>query len=93
MEPYERSELGGIGEGSGVLDGAQPLTQSRVGSKLSTLQYPLPLERGIRSMPKMAHAGEYHRQACFVSGSDDFFVAHRSSGLDDCRCAGFCGSK
>ena len=89
MERYERSELGGIGEGSGVFDRAQPLTQLRIGSKLPTLQYPWslsdqsgglvpprPLERGIRSMPKMAHSGEYHRQTCFVSGSDDFFVAH-----------------
>ena len=32
MEPYERSELGEIGEGLWALDRAQPLTQLRVTS-------------------------------------------------------------
>ena len=76
MEPYERSELGEIGEGLWVLDRAQPLTQLRVGSKLLTLHNPLPLVRDIRSMPEMPHSGKHHRQTCFVRGGDDFFISH-----------------
>jgi hypothetical protein len=30
MEPYERSELGGVGEGVGAIGSAQPLTQLRL---------------------------------------------------------------
>jgi hypothetical protein len=29
MEPYEQSELGGVGEGPGAIDRADPLTQLR----------------------------------------------------------------
>ena len=76
MEPYERSELGEIGEGLCAIDRAQPLTQLRVGSKLPTLRNPLPLERDIQSMPKMSHPGKHHRQPGFVCGGNDFFVAH-----------------
>src|SRR5690606_396198 len=36
----------------------------------------------------MAIAGEYHRNAVFVGGGDDFFIAYRAAGLDDCGCAG-----
>ena len=75
MKPYERSELGEIGEGLGVLDRAQPLTQLRLASKLASLHNPLPLER-VKSMPKMPHSGEQHRQPRFVSGGNDFLVAH-----------------
>ncbi len=32
MESYERSESGGVGEGSSVIEGTQPLTQLRVTS-------------------------------------------------------------
>jgi hypothetical protein len=32
MEPYEHSELGGVGEGLRVIEGTQPLTQLRVTS-------------------------------------------------------------
>ena len=83
------SELGGIGEGLCSIDRTQPLTQLRVGSTLPTLHNPLPSER-VKSMPEMAHAGKHHCQPCFVSGGDDFFVAHRSSGLDDGGCSGLC---
>jgi hypothetical protein len=38
-------ELGGVGEGLGVIVGAQPLTQLRLASKLASLRNPLPLER------------------------------------------------
>lgn len=47
MEPYERSELGGVGEGLYGLDRAQPLTQLRVSSKLLTLRNPLPKGEGL----------------------------------------------
>ena len=46
MEPYERRELGEIGEGVCPADGPQPLTQLRLGSKLPSLRNPLPKERG-----------------------------------------------
>ena len=45
MEPYERSELGGIGEGLWVIEGTQPLTQLQLGNKLPSFRNPLPLER------------------------------------------------
>jgi hypothetical protein len=45
MEPYEQSELGGVGEGASPVDGAQPITQHRRGSKLPSLRNPLPPER------------------------------------------------
>jgi hypothetical protein len=40
MEPYERSELGGVGERLGVIEGAQPLTQLQLGSKLPSFRNP-----------------------------------------------------
>ena len=46
IEPYERSELGGVGEGLCLIDKAQPLTQLRLASKLASLRNPLPKERG-----------------------------------------------
>jgi hypothetical protein len=46
MEPYERSELGGVGEGMCAIDGAEPLTQLRLGSKLPSLRNPLPMGEG-----------------------------------------------
>jgi hypothetical protein len=45
MQPYERSELGGVGEGLCPADSAQPLTQLRLASKLASLRNPLPQER------------------------------------------------
>jgi hypothetical protein len=42
MEPWERSELGGVGEGFGAL---QPLTPLRLASRLASLRNPLPKER------------------------------------------------
>ena len=51
MEPYERSELGGVGEGLSSLDSAQPLTQLRLASKLASLRNPLPLEREREDNP------------------------------------------
>ncbi len=44
-EPYERSELGEVGEGLWVIEGTQPLTQLRLGNTLPSLRNPLPLER------------------------------------------------
>ena len=34
-------------------------------------------------MSKVSHAGEDHRDAMFVGGSDDFVVLDRAAGLDD----------
>ena len=50
MEPYEQSELGGVGEGLWVIDRAQPLTQLRLASELASLRNPLPLGRGDRHL-------------------------------------------
>jgi hypothetical protein len=47
MKPYERSELGGVGEGLCPLDSAQPLTQLQLGNKLPSLRNPLPMGEGI----------------------------------------------
>ena len=47
MKPYERSELGGVGEGLCPLDSAQPLTQQQLGNKLPSLRNPLPMGEGI----------------------------------------------
>ncbi len=46
MEPCERSELGGVGEGLCVVDKAEPLTQLRLGSRLPSLRNPLPMGEG-----------------------------------------------
>ena len=46
MEPYERRELGVVGEGLWVIDRTQPLTQLPLGNKLPSFRNPLPLERG-----------------------------------------------
>ena len=40
MEPYEWSELGGVGEGLSSLDNAQPLTQLPLGNKLPSFRNP-----------------------------------------------------
>jgi hypothetical protein len=45
MKPYERSELGEVGEGLDPIDRADPLTQLQLDSKLPSLRNPLPLER------------------------------------------------
>ena len=50
MQTYERSELGGVGEGLGVIGGEQPLTQLQLGSKLPSFRNPLPLEREDRHL-------------------------------------------
>jgi hypothetical protein len=48
-KPYERSELGGVGEGYWAIGRAEPLTQLRVSRKLLTLRNPLPMEEGQTS--------------------------------------------
>jgi hypothetical protein len=47
MKPYERSELGGVGEGLRPVDRADPLTQLQLGNKLPSLRNPFPLGEGI----------------------------------------------
>ncbi len=47
MEPYEHSELGGVGEGLCPVDRADPLTQLQLGNKLPSFRNPLPLEREV----------------------------------------------
>ena len=47
MKPYERSELGGVGEGLCPVDRADPLTQLQLGNKLPSLRNPLPMGEGI----------------------------------------------
>ena len=47
MEPYERSELGGVGEGLYPADRADPLTQLQLGNTLPSFRNPLPLEREV----------------------------------------------
>jgi hypothetical protein len=42
MEPYERSELGGVGEGVGAIDRAQPLTAA-TSDQRSQVSRPLPM--------------------------------------------------
>jgi hypothetical protein len=46
MEPYERSELGGVGEGLCPVDRADPLTQLRLSSEPPSLRNPLPTGEG-----------------------------------------------
>ena len=45
MEPYERSELGRVGEGLSLVVRAQPLTQLQLSNTLLSFRNPLPLER------------------------------------------------
>ena len=40
MQPYERSELGGVGEGLSFIDRAQPLTQLRLANTFTSLRNP-----------------------------------------------------
>lgn len=40
-------------------------------------------------MSEMPHSGEDHSNPETVSGIDDLLIAHRTSGLDDGRCANF----
>ena len=47
MEPYERSELGGVGEGLCPVDRTDPLTQLQLGNELPSLRNPLPMGEGI----------------------------------------------
>jgi hypothetical protein len=54
MEPYECSELGGVGEGVCPVDRADPLTQLRVSSKLLTLRNPLPTGEGNFNYPTIS---------------------------------------
>ena len=53
MEPYERSKLGGVGEGLCALDRAQPLTQLQLGNELPSFRNPLPKERDWCYRPLM----------------------------------------
>jgi len=41
-------------------------------------------------MPEVSPAGEHHRKAMFVSGSDDLLILDRPAGLDDRRRTGSC---
>jgi hypothetical protein len=54
MKPYERSELGGIGEGACAIDRAEPLTQLHLGNKLPRFRNPLPTGEGS-SLNKAAY--------------------------------------
>lgn len=45
-KPYERRELGGVGEGLCPVDRADPLTQLQLGNKLPSLRNPLPVGEG-----------------------------------------------
>ena len=60
MELYERSELGGVGEGLCPLDSPQPLTQLRLTTYAKapavSLHNPLPKERENRPTPPTPHA-------------------------------------
>jgi hypothetical protein len=44
---------------------------------------------GLCLVTEVAHSGEEHGEAQAVGGSDDFGIALRSAGLDDCGGAGF----
>jgi hypothetical protein len=46
MEPYEQSELGGVGEGPGAIDRADPLTQLRHRQQAAKSSQPSPRGRG-----------------------------------------------
>jgi hypothetical protein len=46
MQPYERSELGGVGEGVWAIDRAQPLTQLRLIAIGDKSAQPSPIGRG-----------------------------------------------
>jgi hypothetical protein len=46
MQPCERSELGGVGEGLCPVDRADPLTQLQLGNELPSLRNPLPMGEG-----------------------------------------------
>ncbi len=58
MEPYEQRELGGVGEELWAIENTQLLTQLQLGSKLPSFRNPLPLERVIYPIGRLA------RNAC-----------------------------
>jgi hypothetical protein len=64
MKPYEQRELGEVGEGSWVIDRAQPLTQLRLASKLASLRNPLPLERGNHATKASTNALTFFCRHC-----------------------------
>ena len=51
-------ELGGVGEGLWVIEGAQPLTQLQLGSTLPSFRNPLPLERVYKTKPPCSNLGK-----------------------------------
>src|SRR6266481_6129205 len=53
------------------------------------MEWTLVHSRGTSLMAKVADAGEDHRHLALVSGSNDFFVAHRAARLNRARCASF----
>ena len=55
-KPYERSELGGVGEGLCPVDRADPLTQLQLGNKLPSLRNPLPVGEGNFGYPSISAA-------------------------------------
>ncbi len=86
--------LAGVGEGLCPIDGAQPLTQLRVSSKLPTLRNPLPKERGsichsqltdsICTLPHFALCVEFPRRgglatACTCRGYSFYRLECRNS--------------
>ena len=57
-KPYERSELGGVGEGLCPVDRTDPLTQLQLGNKLPSLRNPLPMGEGVHAeTAKFAEVG------------------------------------
>src|SRR5829696_5881390 len=52
-------------------------------SLVACREYPVnPANHAILSMLEMAHACKNHGEIVLVGGGDDFFVAHRTSGLN-----------
>jgi hypothetical protein len=51
MQPYEHSELDGVGEGLCPVDRADPPTQLQLGNELPSLRNPLPTGEGSFSYP------------------------------------------
>jgi hypothetical protein len=77
-KPWERSDLGGVGEGLCAVGRTEPLTQLRLGSKLPSLRNPLPKERGscpIRRAQYRPDAGRRH-VAANANAEEDWPLAY-----------------